>query len=218
MLTHHRWTIEMGKALDLSGLRFGRLLVQGRHPNNSPRGASMWTCLCDCGEMTITVGSKLTEQRVQSCGCLVKDTAQELAKSLNLTHGHSRTPEYVAWINMKSRCSNPRTMGYEGYGGRGISVDPRWENSFENFLADMGQRPSPDHSLDRREVDGNYGPGNCRWATFDEQQNNKRNSVLFEYQGKSYTRTQLCRLTGVDVKTFQYRINCGKSIEEALRC
>lgn len=107
----------------------------------------------------------------RSCGCL-KD---EILKTASRTHGHSSpvSPEYRAWNNMRNRCSNPKVNHYQDYGGRGIRVCARWQ-IFENFLADMGRRPSPLYTLERMDNDGNYEPGNCKWATRYEQQHNKR--------------------------------------------
>lgn len=204
------------RSLDLVGQRFDRLVVTARAVSRN--GSSYWLCQCDCGNSFEAKGSKLTESRTKSCGCMKADVARELGRVLNRSHGMTGTLEYSSWQNMKSRCLNANTPCFDGYGGRGIGVDPRWVDSFENFFADMGPAPSPDHSIERDDVNGNYSPSNCRWATTQEQANNKRTSVFFQYQGQRYTRTQLCALTGINPSTFQYRIDCGKSIEEALRC
>ena len=161
-------------ALSLEGERLGRLRVISRVKNQG-RSAT-WLCRCDCGnEITLTSG-EFRRGRTQSCGCL----GRELQIKRQTTHGQGRwqdrSPAYVSWLNMKSRCYNPNHRAFSYYGGRGIRVCKRWLNSFENFLADMGDRP-PGTTLDRYpDQDGDYEPSNCRWATKTEQQNNLRSN------------------------------------------
>jgi hypothetical protein len=157
---------------DLTGQRFGRLVITGFA---EMRGAwSWWNALCDCGRRTTVKSGALNIGDVRSCGCLAAERAAELAKS-NITHGASYTAEYSIWRGMKDRCGNPNAPKYNLYGGRGIVVCERWAQSFETFLAYMGKRPSPKHSIDRYpNGDGNYEPGNVRWATPSEQNSNRR--------------------------------------------
>lgn len=131
------------------------------------------------------------------------------------THGMSYEPEYSAWASMLTRCNNPRRPQYQSYGGRGISVCERW-SKFENFLADVGQRPSASHSLDRINNDGNYEPGNVRWATVEEQQNNRTVSALIEHNGQRRTLTQWARELGLGVSTIHCRLKRGWPVEKAL--
>ncbi len=165
---------------DLTGRRFGRLTVirQGqsrryRH-RDRPEGcvAIVWVVKCDCGVEKDVEYGQLMKGHTRSCGCLQRDLRQA-----RITHGHARkagsTPEYGLWKTMRSRCQNPKARGYEIYGGRGISVCERWYR-FENFIADMGRRPSDAHMIDRIDPDGDYGPDNCRWVTRQEQNLNKR--------------------------------------------
>lgn len=148
-------------------------MVTGR-ATNDPRGSARWTCVCDCGNVRV-VKSHSLRTATRSCGCLTI----EASKSRLTTHGEGslrgkRTPEYVAWANMISRCENPNYRNYKYWGGRGISVCARWRNSFPVFLLDVGRRPGGQYSLDRfPDPDGNYEPGNVRWATAIEQGNNK---------------------------------------------
>lgn len=151
---------------EMPGRRFGRLVVQRFVSHSVHSGA--WVCLCDCGNTRTLYRAQLVRGKVKSCGCLRKTQLQK--------HGCSGTQTYNAWQAMKRRCTNPKVVNYRHYGGRGIRVCPEWFNSFETFLADMGEVPEG-KSLDRIDVNGNYEPGNCRWATGEEQVANRRCSV-----------------------------------------
>jgi hypothetical protein len=164
----------MSTRLDLAGQRYGRWLVLRFH-HVDPSGNKYWECECECGTVKPVTANSLRQGTSQSCGCL---PSRRLAGSLNgnYRHGYSmescRTPTYISWCGMIQRCTNPRNPRWMDYGGRGITVCERWR-SFENFLADMGERPSG-LTLDRRDNDGNYEPGNCHWATQSEQVRNQR--------------------------------------------
>lgn len=163
----------MSKAVDLSNARFGRLVVVSRADNKS--GHPAWNCLCDCGQLKVCLGINLKRGKSQSCGCL----RSEITSSRSLKHGHSRgkektSREYATWCSMIGRCETETDTNYHNYGARGIKVCERWRKSFENFLADMGSRPTPTHSLDRKDVNGDYTHKNCRWATKEEQMRNRR--------------------------------------------
>lgn len=126
------------------------------------------------------------------------------------------TPEYRAWGDMLSRCNNPKSTSYEYYGGRGIRVCNRWADSFEAFYADMGPKPSPDHSIDRRNVNRNYEPGNCRWATPTEQARNKTDTHFVDFRGEQMSAAEVAERTGINYHTFLSRIHRGISVEEAI--
>jgi len=161
----------MPAAADISGERFGRLVaIEPTHIG----GRRLWRCACDCGGESLVDVGKLRIGNTKSCGC---HKASVLGISTT-KHGMHGTRTYRIWKAMRSRCNNPNVTQYKDWGGRGITVCERW-GRFENFLADMGEAP-PDRSLDRIDVDGNYEPSNCRWATRLEQAHNTRRTKAKE--------------------------------------
>lgn len=157
--------------VDISGQKFGRLTVVSFHSVKG--GSSKWNCVCDCGKTRVVRKGHLKSGDTKSCGCLVKEWVAE-----NKTkHGMCGTPEYVSWQCMKYRCYYPKHKDYHSYGGRGITVCPQWLHSFETFLNDMGTKPTPDYTIDRINVNGNYEPSNCKWSTMKEQNMNTRKQL-----------------------------------------
>jgi hypothetical protein len=188
-----------GKPLDdLTGRKFGLLTVLFRsgsyrlyRPSGRVRSTfPVWTCQCECGSRTDALASNLRGGNTKSCGCL-KTTA-----TYNQTHAMSGTPEYISWCRMIERCYDTRHSSYSDYGGRGISVCPQWRHDPVKFYTDMG--PSNGLQLDRwPNNDGNYEPGNCRWATPRQNSNNRRDNVVIEFNGIRLTGAEWARRLGV---------------------
>lgn len=192
----------MGAFVDLSGRKFGRLTVLRRGGYAGVRIG--WLCRCDCGEEVVKAANNLYSGNTKSCGCLRVKTAREQ----ETTHGMSNTiGEYKSWSGMLSRCNNPNLADYPRYGGRGIVVCDRWANSFESFLADMGPRPSPQHSIDRfPNNNGNYEPGNVRWANKQEQARNRRSNIIVSFAGREMTLKEATEIAGLPYVAVYIRI------------
>lgn len=169
-------------AKDITGKKYGRLLVRG--PVERVRyikgGDLLWSCLCDCGEQTIASGGNLRSGHTTSCGCYLS----ERRGTGNRRHQMSRTAEHNTWCEIRRRCEDVKRENYATHGARGIRVCERWQ-TFENFYADMGPRPSNKHTIERINNDGHYEPGNCKWATHHEQGLNRRNNFIVTAFGKT---------------------------------
>lgn len=187
------------RAFDLTGQVFGRLTVLNRAAVQS--GDPQWVCKCECGQTTQALTARLRNGHVKSCGCLVYDAMKK--------HGHARgsgsSPEYMSWQSMIDRTTNPNHLSYKHYGGRGISVDPSWRD-FRNFLADMGPRPSLNHSLDRIDNNLGYSKSNCRWATQKAQMSNTRRTKFVQLHGARVRLIDACIQTGVKYGSVHFTI------------
>jgi hypothetical protein len=158
---------------DITGVRFGMLVVQARAGSIGKRAA--WLCKCDCGRTSTTLGKYLHSGETTSCGCRKRAVLGESCT----THGKFGTPEYWVWNAMIQRCTNPNNKGYKHYGGRGITVCKRW-SSFSNFISDMGTRPSDKHTIERKNNNRGYSPSNCSWELGHAQARNKRNTLFVD--------------------------------------
>ena len=193
------------KKTDISkGDKFGRWTVMTPDQKNQETGGRHHSCKCDCGTIRSIYHGNLVSGKTKSCGCM----AREMTGNRSRTHGMSGSKIYMTWNRMLSRCSNPIVDRYEQYGGRGIAVCDRWKK-FENFYADMGDIPGDGYSIGRKDNDGNYEPGNCRWETALEQGNNTSTNVFIEFNGKRKTLSQWVRIYNLDYSRTRQRFAKG---------
>lgn len=200
--------------MDISGHTYGRWTVltvsfrKNKHEH--------WLCRCSCGTERYVTTNSLRRGNSKSCGCYNLEVARSRA-----IHGATRnnrfTPEYQSWQDMKKRCGNPNNRYYHNYGGRGIKVCERWTLSFTHFLQDMGLRPSPKHTVERKDNDGNYEPSNCTWETRLRQNNNRRDNFMVTHSGITMTGRDWERQLGLPKDIVRQRIKClGWTTERAL--
>jgi hypothetical protein len=193
------------------GDHFGRWTVLERSELPRAKRGVRWDCVCDCGTRRAVNSCALLRKQPGSCGC----RRRELAQARLTKHGLSRTPEYRAWCNVRDRCENPRSVSYPYYGARGVTVCERWQD-FENFLADMGPRPSSAYSIERDDPFGNYEPGNCSWATIEAQARNKRRILSLVYNGQRLGLKDVTRMTGISYHTLRRRLELGWTDEQTV--
>lgn len=200
-----------GKYLrSLVGQRYGALVVIAEAPSKyAKRGDRIrcWMCQCDCGKTLIVRQMNLRSGNTQSCGC----------QKGSWTHGMSKKRVYRIWQNMLTRCENPLHGSFPRYGGKGIAVCSQW-HTFENFFADMGQPPTPKHSIDRIDGTRDYEPGNCRWATRKVQNRNTTQNRWLTLNGETHIVTDWADILGIPATRIRNRLSRGWSTERALRC
>jgi hypothetical protein len=209
----------MPKALDLSGQRFDRLVVLELDEikrNSNGKTIRYWKCICDCGK-TVTVSTQnLRQGNTKSCGCLKK----AFVSQINYKHGKKGTRLYNVWKDMKKRCYYSKASNYKYYGGRNITICDEWlgEYGFENFsLWALANGYSDELTIDRIDSNKNYCPENCRWITIAEQQKNRRNNVLYYYDGKKLSAREWSEITGIDLGVLLNRLySLGWNVERAL--
>ena len=201
----------MAQKIDLTGNRYGRLVVLGRSPRRSEKDFhSQWACRCDCGNVVAVQSTNLQSGHTKSCGCYKKDRST--------AHGRSGERLYEIYFKIKTRCYNPKDKHYDNYGGRGIVMCDEWGNDFQSFYNWAVENGYSDElSIDRINGNGNYEPSNCRWATKKEQQNNTRRNRFFTLNGKTKTVAEWADETGINYNTLRARLcRYGWSAERAL--
>lgn len=201
------------KLIDLTGQRFGKLVVIQRHIDPSKK-YTLWECKCDCGNEAIVRANRLMHGRTQSCGCLRAESNYKK----KTTHGQSGTNLYAVWNSMKGRCYNRNNINYKRYGGRGITVCDEWRYSFESFLAWSVSTGYVDGlTLDRIDNNGIYSPDNCRWVTTAVQNNNRNVSINITYNGKTQNLSEWCKELHLPyLRVWQRITKYGFTFEEAI--
>lgn len=213
---HHNFMGVSGVFRDRTGDQYGRLTVIGLSTRLERRSNGIynrfWNCLCDCGNTVEVCSGNLPSGHTQSCGCFKAERIHEGTYK----HGLIHTSEYWAWSSMRRRCYDTNDKGYKNYGARGITVCDRWIESFENFISDMGMKPSPKHSVERKNNDSGYSPENCIWGTRAQQNSNRRNTRKLEHDGKNLTLMEWSQITGIKYFTLVRRVNKGWSPSDVI--
>lgn len=202
----------MGKLIDLTGQRFGRLIVV-KEAGRDNQGKALWLCKCDCGNSCIVRGEKLRCGETKSCGCYRREaTGNQFRK-----YAQVNKRIYRIWKLMHKRCYNPHDPKYKNYGARGITICQEWIHNFLSFQTWALENGYAEHlTIDRIDVNGPYSPSNCRWATCKVQSNNKTDNVILEYHGEAYTLSEWAQITGIKYSTLAYRASRGWTVQEIL--
>jgi len=200
------------RTLDLTGQKYGLLtVVSKKGRSDGLRPEHLWFCLCDCGNTAIVRQNNLRSGHTKSCGCHMR----EVNKTLHTVHGMKKSSTYTTWCQMKARCYSPGSTAYKNYGAKGITVCARWRDSFENFLQDMGEKPSRAYSIERIDNGKGYLPDNCRWATVSEQNRNYSRNVVIEYAGRRQCLSDWADELGLSKATLRYRLKAGWKVSDA---
>lgn len=196
------------------GKKFSKLTVLSECKKRANNGKIRYKCECDCGNITNVIGENLRRGITKSCGCLLK----EIVSKRSTTHGKRDTRIYAIWCHMKARCYNINEPRYKDYGQRGIKIYSEWLHDFTCFYDwAMSHGYTDNLTIDRIDVNGNYTPDNCRWITLEQQQENKRNSIKFTYNGETHCLRKWCSILNINYKTVHKRIRVHKwDIEKAL--
>lgn len=202
----------MSRSIDMRGIRYGKLLAIEPTGERNKAKNLIWRFLCDCGNSREADGYEVRSGKTFSC----KECGAETLRQASVTHGMTESAEYKIWTNMKTRCCNPNAKSFSRYGGRGIKMCSKWMHSFEEFLNDVGVRPSKDHSIDRIDVNGDYEPGNCRWATCIEQANNKTNNLIIDIDGTKKSATEWSMNSEVSSTAIRQRFYAGLRGQELI--
>lgn len=198
----------MPNVIDLTGQKFGRLVVLGR--KGSKNGKAAWECRCECGQIIVSRSCDLKQEKQTSCGCIKKEGTHK-------THGKSKDRLYRIWRNMKTRCANENIKAYKDYGGRGIKVCDEWIDNFQSFYDwSMANGYSDRLTIERVNVNGNYEPSNCKWATMKDQQRNKTNNHLLTFNGDTLTLAEWSEVTGIHRATLKSRLDAGCTVGKTL--
>jgi hypothetical protein len=197
---------------NLIGRVFGRLTVLAYAGRLGKNAVSYWLCRCTCGTEKVVNGGSLTIGETQSCGCLRREMLGDRVR----THGMTNSSEFSSWRSMLSRCYEPRNASYPRYGARGVTVCQRWRDSFEAFLADMGPKPTPRHSIERQNSTVGYQPGNCVWATRKQQQRHLCSNRHITHDGQTRLLVEWAEITGLGRVTITRRLAAGWTVHDAL--
>ena len=203
----------MPKHIDMTNRQYGQLTAIRRTGATQSSRNATWLFRCECGNECEKDGYSVRSGKVLSCDACGK----ERIRAASIKHGATDSAEYRIWTGMLTRCYNKSSRAYKDYGGRGIQVCDQWRASFAQFFSDMGRRPSPKHSIDRKDNNGNYEPGNCRWATAHEQAQNKRNSIQVEINGCQASLADCAKVSGYTRAAIYQRHKRGITGEALLK-
>lgn len=206
----------MGRVIDITGEKFGRWTIVSRASNRGT--AAQWVCICSCGTIRTVLAQTLKNGSSKSCGCLMAELSSIRSTKHGATKKGCKSVEYITWVSMRGRCRNPNEQWFHVYGGKGVKICERWSGSegFINFLSDMGNRPSAQHSIERIDSNGDYEPSNCVWATKIQQSRNTSRNRLLTHSGETHCLAEWAEIRGIPRKTLAGRLRYGWTLGQAL--